>query len=80
MGDLMHTGPLGVLSWFLGAVMYELVVEGVWEGTETERVNRLWEEITLEYTAQGATNRLTLLKLSMLYHGQHTYPCFTSKA
>ena len=53
-GDLMHTGPLGVLGWLMGAIIWELVFDGVWGGGTEERIQRLWEQIDLEYEVQNS--------------------------
>ena len=41
-GDLMHTGALGVLQWFLGAVLWEMVFDGVWYGPIESRISHVW--------------------------------------
>ena len=48
----MHTGPLGVLGWLMGATIWELAFDGVWGGCTEERIQRLWEQIDLEYEVQ----------------------------
>ena len=79
-GDLMHTRPLGVLDWFLGAILWELTFDGIWSGSDDERLQELWEAINFEYQVQNTKNRLSMLTLSMFYHGQQSFTCFTGKA
>ena len=79
-GDLMHTGPLGVVGWFLGAVLWELWAQGPWVGDDKARLQQLWEAILLEYIAQNSSHRLTMLTISMFFHGNNSYTCFTGKA
>ena len=52
-GDMMHTGPLGVLQWFLGPTLYELLNEGPFGGTERDRLRQLWQAILMEYQAHN---------------------------
>ena len=49
---MMHTGPLGVLAWLLGPILWELMNEGMFEGSERDRLKQLWQAILLEYEAQ----------------------------
>ena len=79
-GDGMHAGSLGILTWFLGAVLYELVHDGPWEGSVADRLDILWTHINAEYRSLGSTNRLSTLPLTLFDHGQKAYPCFTGKA
>ena len=65
----MHTGPLGVLGWLMGAIIWELVSHGVWGGSTEERIQRLWEQIDLGYEVQNSRGRLGMLKLSMISTG-----------
>ena len=80
MGDLMHLGPLGVLQWFLGSVLWELVYDGVWGDNPSECLARLWEEILEKYQEKGTSNRISSLKLSMFFHGADKFTCLSAKA
>ena len=64
-GDLMHTGCLGVLSWFLGGVCWELVYDGPFAGGEDERCKALFDLIRGQYAMLGTESRLTTLKTTM---------------
>ena len=64
-GDLMHTGCLGVLSWLLGAVLWELVYEGPFAGTLQQRLDALFAAIQRWYAALGVGERFTHLTLEM---------------
>lgn len=79
-GELMHTGVLGVLCWFLGAVIWELMHDGVWEGGIDQRLQQLWSQILIEYDAQQIKNRLSKLTVSMFSGGTDQWACFTGKA
>ena len=76
---MVHMGPGGVLAWFLGAVLWELVSGGPWEGTELERLQQLWIQIVFVYDQLGSTSRLSLLPLTQFYHGADNWTCFTGK-
>ena len=80
VGDLMHTGCLGVCAWTAGAVLTELVFDGPFRGNVADRVNELFEEIQEVYQVRGSTNRLSRLTLAMFYHGVSQWACFTGKA
>ena len=79
-GDLMHSGPLGTVSQFIGSVMAELVFDGPWEGTTQQRLQLLWENIVYEYEQTNAASRLSMLPLSSFYHGDRDFACLTGKA
>ena len=66
----MHTGPLGVLEWLEGATLWELMSDGILEGTEADRLKELWQAILAEYEAQKSKHRLNMLTLPMFYHGE----------
>ena len=78
-GDLMHTGPGGVLAWFLGAVLWELVYDGPWGGPVLVRLQALWEQIVFAYRALESSSRLSMLSLSMFYNGPGRWTCFRGK-
>ena len=60
--------------------MAELIYECVFRGTVSERVQELWLYIHAEYESQNCKNRLGELRLTMSYHGERAYLCFTGKA
>ena len=68
-GDLQHCGPLGILGFFLGAVLWELVFDGVFEGSEANRLDAVWHQILMEYELQDSKDRLGALHLSMFSTG-----------
>ena len=76
----MHGGPLGTLAWFIGGVLWELVYDGVVDGSEQDRLNAIWEAIVREYEVQGTKNRLSMLPLRLFYHGNSAWTCFGGKA
>ena len=43
-GDLQHTGCLGVVGYFLGGVLYELVYESPLSDRPQEALKQLWDE------------------------------------
>ena len=79
-GDLMHTGALGVLLWFLGSVLKQLVVDSAIPGTPDDRLKTVWVMILEKYDALGFRSRLTRLARTMFDHGDKQYPCLTTKA
>ena len=66
----MHSGPLGVLEWLEGPTLWELMNDGIFEGSEGDRLKQLWQAILLEYDAQKSKHRLNMLTLPMFYHGE----------
>ena len=56
-GDLMHTGCLGVVAWFLGSVLWELVYDGPFEGSVDRRIKAVWGHIVHWYDELGVKNR-----------------------
>ena len=76
----MQMGPLGTVGWFIGGAMSELVFDGVFEGSDDQRLQDLWELILFQYGAQDSPNRLSILPLSIFYKGANTFSCFTGKA
>ena len=76
----MHTGALGVVCWLLGAILWELLNDGVWGGSAADRLNSLWHAIREEYATQDTRNRLTQLKATMFDHGERKDSCLKAKA
>ena len=70
VGDLMHTGCLGVLQWLLGAVLWELVFDGPFRGTIETRRQAVWELIGEKYVELGvpAGNRLPDIDVERFRH------------
>ena len=64
-GDLMHTGCLGVVAWFLGSVLWGLVYDGPFEGSVDRRIKAVWGHIVHWYDELGVKNRLGQLTLDM---------------
>ena len=75
----MHTGAGGVLCWFVGSVLWELVFDGPWPGTQEDRLQALWEHIVFTYGHLDSRSRLSRLNISMFYHGDKSFTCFTGK-
>ena len=71
---MMHTGPLGVLAWLIGSTLWELLNDGILEGTEADRLKELWQAILGEYEAQNSKHKLSMLTLPMFYHGEDIHP------
>ena len=69
-GDLMHTGCLGVVSWLLGGVLYELVYDGPFNGAVEDRRAPLWMLILSKYEDQGVpvSRRMGDLDLGRFRH------------
>ena len=76
----MHTGPLGIIQWLLGAIMWELIFDGPFPGTTEDRVAKLWAEIQVYYELLGSRNRIGNFYLSMFYHGPRVFTRFQGKA
>ena len=79
-GELMHTGPLGGVANFVGSCMCELIFDGPFGGTTEERLQQLWEHIVFEYDVINARSRLSMLPLSLFYHGERDFSTFNGKA
>ena len=75
-GDMMHTGAGGVLCWFVGSVLWELVFDGPWPGTQEDRLQALWEHIVFTYGHLDSRSRLPHLIISMFQHGDNCFTCF----
>ena len=69
MLDLMHSGDLGVLVYFLGGVLVELLLWGPYSGVQASRLGQLWADIQEVYDNNPALreNRLNRLEVSMFY-------------
>ena len=65
-GDLMHTGPLGSVSNFVGSVLSEMVFSGPFVGTTQQRLQQVWGHIVFEYDVCQSTSRLSMLALSSI--------------
>ena len=68
LGDLMHTGCLGVLEWFLGAVMWELVFDGPFAGSIADRLQTVWASIKRWYAKLQVQHRFSQITLEMFRH------------
>eukprot|EP00974_Lingulodinium_polyedra_P068369 6620266-Lingulodinium_polyedra.AAC.2 len=79
VGDLMHSGHLGHDQYLLGGVLHELVHQGPYEGTVTQRVQKVFERIVHWYRALGTTSRLSTLKDTM-FTRQDAFACLSCKA
>ena len=44
--------------------------DGIFEGSEGDRLKQLWQAILLEHDAQNSKHRLNMLTLPMFYHGE----------
>ena len=69
-----------MIAWFLGAVLWELIVDGPFWGNANDRLSFLWGQIQMEYDLQNSQNRLGQLTFSMFYHGSSSFTCLTAKA
>ena len=78
-GDLMHTGCLGVVAWFLGSVLWELVYDGPFEGSVDRRIKAVWGHIVHWYDELGVKNRLGQLTLEM-FKTTGNFACLKGKA
>ena len=78
-GDLMHTGSLGVVLYFLGSVFYELVYDGVLDRRPDAALEKLWLLIKNLYGRLGIQNRLSQLTLKMFVQSD-AYPALGAKA
>ena len=64
----MHTGDLGVVCWFLGSVIWELVHDGPFPGTIPSRIEQLFATIRATYAELGTGSRLTRLTRQQFEH------------
>ena len=76
----MHMGPLGVISYFVGSILWELVFDGGWGGTKDQNLSTLWEHIHSIYRSDRVSNRLTMLTFGMFAHGDSEFSFFIGKA
>ena len=67
------------MAWFVGAVLWELVFDGPWDGPLPARLKSLWEHIVFCYNHLGSTSRLSMLPLSLFFSGTHQYTCSRGK-
>lgn len=75
----MHTGCLGVVAWFLGSVLWELVYDGPFEGSVDRRIKAVWGHIVHWYDELGVKNRLGQLTLEM-FKTTGNFACLKGKA
>ncbi|CAK0824589.1 unnamed protein product [Prorocentrum cordatum] len=78
-GDLMHTGCLGVVAAFVGAILWELVHDGPFPGTIDQRLGAVCVVINASADIISPTYRVSNLTRSMFEHGDN-YASFTGKA
>ena len=78
-GDLMHTGDLGVLGYFLGSILAELLVDGPFTGPQAAQLKVIWRLVQDKYQELGVTNRLTNLTKEMFLR-QGDFPVLKAKA
>ena len=67
-GDLMHTGDLGVLCWFWGSVLWELVYDGPFAGNVDRRLEQVSAVIKSIYDEQGTPDRMAPLRRNHFDH------------
>ena len=63
-GDLMHSSCLGILPYFLGSALWELIHIGIFVGSNNDKMTQLWARITYYYGELDITHRFTNLMLS----------------
>lgn len=78
-GDFMHTADGGVSSLLVGSALSELLFDGPFAGTTEERLRALWDEILAAYAVSRSANRISMLTLSMFWHGAGKWAAFTGK-
>ena len=79
-GDLMHTGDGGVLLYFIGGVMQELVVDAtLYQGNMEAKTSQLFTKIQQKYDELSSENRLTSLYPSMFTDDHTGFPCLSAK-
>ena len=76
----MHTSPLGVLAWFLGSELWELIVDGPFWGNVNDRLNFVWGQIQMEYDLQNLGNRLGQLTFFNVLPWQFQLHLFNSES
>ena len=78
-GDAHHTGPLGIISYMCGGVIWELVYDGMFQGDERQRLQTLCEQLMLEYEVQNSGDRVGMLTKGMLVNGANEFTCFLER-
>ena len=75
----MHTGSLGVLSWFCGAVLKDLVNSPT-RRSRPEKLAGLWDRIQFWYHELECPSRFTHLPLPYFEPEEGALPCLKGKA
>ena len=57
----MHTGDLGALLYYEGSVLWELLYDGPFVGTDKSRVGQLWSLILRTYDVLKTPSRIPIL-------------------
>ena len=77
--DLMHAGCLGVLSYFLGSVLTELVASADQKG-RSAKLENLWARIQHWYAELDINCRFTQLPLAAFERTDKGFPLLKGKA
>ena len=82
MGDLMHTGALGVCSYFAGSVLHELVNDDriCAGGSRSERLDYIWSRIQHFYSLYDIPSRFTYLPMNVFMASDGGFPRLKGKA
>ena len=80
MGDLMHTGCLGVVGYALGSALHEIVFGGTLTKSPAKSLDAIWEMIQAEYVSSNTQHRLTSLTFGMFYHGSAEWADLSCRA
>ena len=75
----MHTSDMGVVSVFVGSILWELVFDGPLHGNATHRTDQLFTLIQTAYDQLESSSRLGHLTRSM-FEQERDYPRLCAKA
>ena len=78
-GDLMHSGCLGIVQYFVGSVLHEMIYDHELSVRPQSALAIIWDWIRDEYQRQGITNKLTNLTLDMISSSKKG-ACLNAKA